>query len=67
MSGLAKLLLKSGAIVTGSDLEDGPAAQSLRNCGADIKIGQCSENIAGPIETVVISAAIKEDNEELHF
>ncbi len=65
MSGLAKFLLKGGAIVTGSDSEDSPTVQDLRGCGADIKIGQCAENIDTPIETVVISAAIKEDNPEL--
>jgi UDP-N-acetylmuramate--alanine ligase len=40
MSGLAKLLMKNGAIVTGSDQEDSSVIQELACQGADIKIGQ---------------------------
>ena len=65
MSGLAKLLLKNGAIVTGSDQEHSRVTDSLIAMGADIKIGHAAENLPDAANAVVISAAIKESNPEL--
>ena len=67
MSGLAKLLIKNGAIVSGSDQENSAVVERLGALGAKIQIGHRMENIEGGIEFVVISAAIKEANEELAF
>ncbi|AQT70206.1 UDP-N-acetylmuramate--L-alanine ligase [Anaerohalosphaera lusitana] len=64
MSGLAKVLLKQGAAVTGSDQEDTPVTQSLREAGAKIHGGHACENIQLPCD-VVISAAIGPGNPEL--
>jgi UDP-N-acetylmuramate--alanine ligase len=65
MSGLAKVLISNGAIVTGSDMNEGPAVDNLRRCGAEIHIGHSQDNLADKTEAVVISAAIKPLNPEL--
>jgi UDP-N-acetylmuramate--alanine ligase len=65
MSGLAKLLMKNGAIVTGSDQEDSSVAAELVHLGADIKIGHAAGNLKMPVEAVVMSAAITARNPEL--
>ena len=64
-SGLAKLLMKHAAIVSGSDMSESSVVDMLRQGGADIKIGHKADNLAGNIDAVVISAAVKEDNPEL--
>jgi UDP-N-acetylmuramate--alanine ligase len=64
-SGLAKLLMKHEAIVSGSDMSDSSVVETLRQGGADIKIGHKADNLAGNIDVVVISAAVKENNPEL--
>jgi len=65
MSGLAKLLMKNGSTVIGSDQEASAVITKLRSLGADIKIGHDKNGIDHDIDAVVISAAIKEDNPEL--
>ena len=65
MSGLAKLLLKNGAIVSGSDQEHTRVTDSLIAMGATIDIGHTAENLPDPVDIVVTSAAIKESNPEL--
>ena len=65
MSGLAKLMLKNKAIVSGSDQTQSHVVNQLCQSGADIKIGHCADNLDPQTDTVIISAAIKEDNPEL--
>jgi len=65
MSGLAQLLMKNNATVTGSDQMASGVINRLCQSGADIKIGHCTENLDPQTDSVVISAAIKEDNPEL--
>jgi UDP-N-acetylmuramate--alanine ligase len=65
MSGLAALLVKHKAIVTGSDQTDSVVIERLRQSGADIKIGHKEHNLNPTADAVVISAAIREDNPEL--
>jgi UDP-N-acetylmuramate--alanine ligase len=65
MSGLAMLLLKHKAIVTGSDQNPGETIDRLCQFGADIKIGHKEHNLDPASDAVVISAAIKEENPEL--
>jgi len=65
MSGLAKVLIKNGATVTGSDKEHSPVVENLLALGADISIGHAPDNLQLPVEAVVISAAIKPTNPEL--
>ncbi len=65
MSGLAKLLLKNKAFVSGSDQIESSVVDGLIERGADIKIGHGESNLSSDSDAVVISAAIKEDNPEL--
>ncbi|MFH1883137.1 MAG: UDP-N-acetylmuramate--L-alanine ligase [Planctomycetota bacterium] len=65
MSGLAQLLMKHEAIVTGSDQTLSDVIDGLRQMGADIKIGHRARNLSLGTKAVVISAAVKEDNPEL--
>ncbi|MGA2172895.1 MAG: UDP-N-acetylmuramate--L-alanine ligase [Sedimentisphaerales bacterium] len=65
MSGLAALLVKHKAIVTGSDQTRGIVIDRLNSLGADIKIGHKEHNLDPQTDAVVISAAIREENPEL--
>jgi len=65
MSGLAQLLIKHNAIVTGSDQTGSDVVDRLCGMGANIKIGHNAQNLSPDTDVVVISAAIKEDNPEL--
>jgi len=70
MSGLAKVLLKNGARISGSDQSGGFIISRLNKLGADIRCGhmrQWIERLGDDIEAVVISAAISEDNPELRY
>ncbi|MHC4395369.1 MAG: UDP-N-acetylmuramate--L-alanine ligase [Planctomycetota bacterium] len=64
MSGLAKLLIRNKAIVTGSDQMPTDVTAELCRIGADIRIGHNDENLNPQTDAVVISAAIKEENPE---
>ena len=64
MSGIARLLLKSGFRVSGSDLKDNQVIGELRRLGARIFIGHDRQNIGGQ-DVVVYSSAIREDNPEI--
>jgi UDP-N-acetylmuramate--alanine ligase len=65
MSGLARLLIKNHAIVSGSDQTQTAVTDRLCEWGADIKIGHNAYNLDPAADAVVISAAIKEENPEL--
>jgi UDP-N-acetylmuramate--alanine ligase len=65
MSGLAQLLIKNNAIVTGSDQTASGVTDRLCQMGGDIKIGHSPDNLGEETDAVVISAAVKEDNSEL--
>ena len=65
MSGLAKLLIKHKALITGSDQTASGVTDRLHQIGADIKIGHNANNLADETEAVVVSAAVDEDNPEL--
>jgi UDP-N-acetylmuramate--alanine ligase len=67
MSGLAQLMMKHEAIITGSDQMPSETITALCRTGADIKIGHCEENLNPRADAVVISAAIKENNPELRL
>ncbi len=67
MSGLAALLMKNNAIVTGSDQMPTNVTENLCRLGADIKIRHDAKNLDPRTDAVVISAAIREDNPELQI
>jgi len=64
MSGIARILLKKGYFVTGSDLKRSSVTERLERLGAKIFIGHRPENILEP-DVVVISSAISNDNPEV--
>ena len=45
MSGVARILLSRGDIVSGSDMKDSRAVLALRSMGAHIAIGHAAENL----------------------
>ena len=69
MSGVARILLDRGAVVTGSDVKDSRPVRALRAQGATIAVGHAAENLelSGQLPTVVVTsfAAIPKDNPEL--
>lgn len=65
MRALANMLLERKALVSGSDNAAGGAIERLRQRGADVRTGQCAENIPDACDLVVYSAAIHEQNPEL--
>ena len=64
-SGLAKMLMNNGAVVTGSDMEDSVVVAQLRSLGAVVTIGHRPDNIPEDADFVVMSAAITAANPEL--
>lgn len=65
MSGLAGVLLRCGAIISGSDRVENAALRQLEAAGATIRIGQAPINVSSDCDLVVFSAAIQDDNPEL--
>jgi len=65
MSGIAEILLNSGYVVTGSDLQESDATRRLRSLGARVFVGHEEENLAGNPSVVVISTAVKYSNPEV--
>ena len=65
MSGLAQLLVKNNALITGSDEMPSEVTDNLQRIGADIRVGHDAENLSPQTDAVVISAAIRDDNPEL--
>lgn len=65
MSGLAKLLLSRGFIVSGSDSKESELTKELENEGCRIFYGQVADNISNELDLIVYTAAIREDNPEL--
>ncbi len=65
MSGLAGVLLRCGALVTGSDRSAFKAQTRLEELGASITIGHAPMNVPSDCDLVVCSAAIRDDNPEM--
>jgi UDP-N-acetylmuramate--alanine ligase len=65
MSGIARILLARGAVVSGSDAKDSPVVLALRALGARVAVGHDAANLPEPPATVVVSTAIRETNPEL--
>jgi UDP-N-acetylmuramate--alanine ligase len=63
MSGLARLLVESGAVVSGSDLADTVTIEALRGAGVTVFVGHDGANVTS--EVVVWSPAVRDDNVEL--
>jgi UDP-N-acetylmuramate--alanine ligase len=63
MSGIARLLIKSGHKVSGSDVRDSGNIEELRKLGAHITIGHDAANL-GEADTVVVTSALWPTNPE---
>jgi len=64
MSAVAHMVLEREAVVSGSDVQDGPITRSLADCGCQINIGHDPEHVR-TAELVVRSSAIAETNPEV--
>jgi UDP-N-acetylmuramate--L-alanine ligase/UDP-N-acetylenolpyruvoylglucosamine reductase len=65
MSGLARILMHQGHVVTGSDLSANGETTGLKELGARIHCGHSAVHVKPGTELVVYSSAIAGDNEEL--
>lgn len=64
MSGIAKILLKQGFSVSGSDLKETKIIDALKKMQVRIDLIHQPENVEG-VDLVIYSSAIKEDNPEI--
>lgn len=64
MSGIAKVLVSRGLVVSGSDAKDSRRVAALRALGATVSIGHDASQIPAGA-TVIVSTAIRESNPEL--
>ncbi|WP_055483042.1 UDP-N-acetylmuramate--L-alanine ligase [Sphaerimonospora mesophila] len=64
MSGIARILLKRGVPVSGSDARVSDMLDELRGLGADIHVGHAASHVKNA-DTVVVSTAIRDSNPEL--
>ncbi|SEF51431.1 UDP-N-acetylmuramate--L-alanine ligase [Thermomonospora echinospora] len=64
MSGIARIMLRRGIAVSGSDARDSEMLAHLASLGAEVFVGHAAEHL-GDADTVVVSTAIREDNPEL--
>ena len=67
MSGLARFLIEKKAVVSGSDQTATAITSRLNRMGATIHIGHHADHLAGDVDAVVVSAAIRDDNPELEL
>ncbi|HSA41725.1 MAG TPA: Mur ligase domain-containing protein, partial [Mycobacterium sp.] len=69
MSGIARILLDRGALVSGSDAKDSRALTALRARGAEVRIGHDPSALdllpGGATAVITTRAAIPKDNPEL--
>ncbi len=64
MSGIARVLLARGHVVSGSDAKDSLALAALRALGATVHVGHAADQVEDA-DTVVVSSAIAPDNPEV--
>ena len=64
MSGIAEVMNNLGYTVQGSDLNESPTVERLREQGISVKIGHEKENVEGA-SVVVTSTAVKRTNPEV--
>ncbi|MCI8423758.1 MAG: UDP-N-acetylmuramate--L-alanine ligase [Lawsonibacter sp.] len=64
MSPLAEVLFGAGVAVTGSDMQDSPAADHLRALGIPVTVGHRPESVEGA-DCVIRTAAVHDENPEI--
>ena len=65
MSGLAQVLVRNRAVVSGSDQAQGPLVTRLQQLGVSIQIGHHPDHVPADADAVVVTAAVRPDNPEL--
>ena len=65
MSGIAKILAELGYIISGSDKKLSKITEGLEDLGVKVYEDHKVENLAGDVDKVVVSTAIRKDNPEL--
>ncbi|MEN9751998.1 MAG: hypothetical protein RLZZ600_1045 [Actinomycetota bacterium] len=63
MSGIAKMFHQLGIRVTGSDVRDSHALDSLREMGIEVHVGHDASHL-GDVDAVVVTGALWQDNPE---
>ncbi len=64
MSGLAKLLVKSGVFVTGTDVAESELTEELKRRGISVTIGHAAEHMPEGVDLLIYSSAVPEQNPE---
>ncbi len=64
LSAIARIMLERGVTVSGSDGQDSPTLDALRELGATVHVGHAAEHVEGA-DTVVVSTAVREENPEV--
>jgi UDP-N-acetylmuramate--alanine ligase len=64
MSGIARILIARGVIVSGSDAKDSRELAALRVLGADVHVGHRADQVHAA-DTVVVSSAVRDTNPEV--
>jgi UDP-N-acetylmuramate--alanine ligase len=64
MSGVARIMLARGVVVSGCDSASSAQLDELAELGAQVSVGHSADHVAG-IDTLVVSSAIRADNPEL--
>ncbi len=65
MSGIAELLMNLGYRVSGSDLRASDTTERLVRLGAQVRLGHEAGNIPDDVHVVVVSSAVRPDNDEV--
>ncbi len=65
MSAMARMMLSSSKTVTGSDTEETPITDGLKEEGVKILIGHEEDHITPDTDAVLYTIAVKDDNPEL--
>jgi UDP-N-acetylmuramate--alanine ligase len=67
LSAIARIMLERGLVVSGSDGADSATLAALRELGATVHVGHAAAQLGdlGPVDTVVVSTAVREDNPEV--
>ncbi|WP_244927590.1 UDP-N-acetylmuramate--L-alanine ligase [Nocardioides sp. W7] len=63
LSGIARIMLARGIVVSGSDGVDSPTLDALREAGAVVHLGHQAAHVHD-VDTLVVSTAVREDNPE---
>ena len=63
MSGIARVLVERGLRVSGSDRAASEVTESLERAGVTVLIGHDASHV-GDVDTVIVSSAVRESNEE---